>query len=135
MPRALICCSNSFHPSVFRLLPRCWTLAVGICSDSVTRASVKSDTGVGWMPGSQLVFQFIPKVSDEVELKVMCRSVKFFCNKVRKLCLYGSGFVVSGIFMLKQETVATKFRTTGLSKIWSCAVASRLPFIGTKEPR
>jgi hypothetical protein len=58
-------------------------------------------------------FQFIPKVFDEVEVKALCRPVKFFHTDLDKPFLYGPRFVHEGILMLKlgkclPQTVATK---------------------------
>ena len=52
------------------------------------------------MPGSQTLFQFIPKV---LEVLALCRPVKFFHTNLVKRFLYGPRFVHSGIVMLKQE--------------------------------
>ena len=41
-------------------------------------------------------FQFIPKVLDRVEVRALCRPVKFFQSKLGKLFLYGDGFVYRG---------------------------------------
>ena len=54
-------------------------------------------------PGSQSAFQFIPKVFDVVEVRVLCRPVKFFLADLDKPFLYGHRFVHGGIVMLKQE--------------------------------
>lgn len=40
-------------------------------------------------PGSQSAFQFIPMVLNEVAVRALCRSVKFFHNKLGKPFLYG----------------------------------------------
>ncbi len=64
---------------------------------------------------SQLVFQFIPKVLDAVEVRALCWSVNFFHSKLGKLCLYGAGFVLS-----KQERDTNCWHKVGgtlLSKI------------------
>ena len=53
--------------------------------------------------GSQSAFQFIPKVFDGVEVRVLCRPVKFFHTVLDKPFLYGPPFVHGGIVMLKQE--------------------------------
>ena len=54
-------------------------------------------------PGSQLEFQFIPKVFDGVEVRALCRLVKFFHTDLDKPFLYGPHFVHVDIVMLKQE--------------------------------
>ena len=86
-------------------------IPAGTCFHSATRAFVRSGTDVG--PGSQTVFQFIPKVFDGVEVKALCRPVKFFHTHLDKPFLYGPRFVQGGIVMLKQDrgipqTVATR---------------------------
>ena len=55
------------------------------------------------MPGSQSAFQFIPKVFDWVEVRALCRPVKFFHSYLDKPFLYGPHFVYWGIVILKQE--------------------------------
>ncbi len=52
--------------------------------------------------GSQLPFQFIPKVLGGVEVRDLCRPVKFFQTKLGKPFLNGPGFV-RGIVMLKGD--------------------------------
>ena len=59
-------------------------------------------------PGSQLAFQFLPKVLDGVEVRALCRPVKFFHNDLDKPFLYGPRFVHGGIAMLKQERAFPK---------------------------
>ena len=59
----------------------------------------------------QSAFQFIPKVFEGVEVRALCRPVKFFHTDLDKPYLYGPHFVHRGIIMLKQgltQTVATK---------------------------
>jgi hypothetical protein len=53
--------------------------------------------------GSQSEFKFIPKVFDGVEVRALCRPVKFFHTDLDKSFLYGPRFVHGGIVMLKQE--------------------------------
>uniref|UniRef100_A0A4W5R9A6 Inter-alpha-trypsin inhibitor heavy chain 3 n=1 Tax=Hucho hucho TaxID=62062 RepID=A0A4W5R9A6_9TELE len=59
-------------------------------------------------PGSQLVFQFIPKVFNVFEIRALCRPVKFFHTDLNKPFLYGSRFVHRGIIALKQERAFLK---------------------------
>ena len=59
-------------------------------------------------PGSQSAFQFIPKVFDVVEVRALCRPVKFLHTNLDKLVLYGPRFVHGGIVMLKQERAFPK---------------------------
>ena len=54
------------------------------------------------------MLQFIPKVFDGVEVRALCRSVKFFHNNLDKPFLYGPHFVHQGIVMLKQERAFPK---------------------------
>jgi len=56
----------------------------------------------------QSAFQFIPKVLDGVEVRALCRQVKFFHTDFDKSFLYGSHFVQGGIVMLKQERAFPK---------------------------
>ena len=63
-----------------RLSTRCWNIAAGTCFHSATRALVRSDL--------QSVFQFIPKVFDGVEVRALCRPVKFFQTGLDKPILY-----------------------------------------------
>lgn len=57
---------------------------------SPRRAFVRSHLDVG-QPGS--AFQFIPKVFCQVEVRTLCRSVKFFLTRLAHPCLSGSCFV------------------------------------------
>ena len=59
-------------------------------------------------PGSQSAFQFIPNSLDGVEVRALCRPVKFFHTDLDKLFLYGPWFVHRGIVMLKQERAFPK---------------------------
>ena len=59
-------------------------------------------------PGSQSAFQFITKVFDVVEVRVLCRPVKFFHTDLDKAFLYGTRFVHRGIVMLSQERAFPK---------------------------
>ncbi len=45
---------------------------------------------LGVRSGSQSVFQFIPEVFDGVEVRALCRPVKFFHTKLGKPFLYGA---------------------------------------------
>ena len=65
-------------------------------------------TDVGIRPGSQSEFQFIPKVFIGVEVRSLCRSVKFFDTDLDKQFLYGPRFVYRRIVMQKQERAFSK---------------------------
>jgi hypothetical protein len=83
-----------------RLSNRCWNIASG-----------SSEVG-HWCwairPGSQSVFQLISKMFDGVEVRALCRPVKFFHTSVNKPFLYGPRFVYGGIVILKQERAFPK---------------------------
>jgi hypothetical protein len=70
-------------------------------------------------------------VFDVVEVRVLCRPVKFFHTDLDKTFLYGPCFVHGGIVMLKLERA---FPSTGSSRMPLYAVALRFPFTGTNEP-
>ena len=53
-------------------------------------------------------FQFIPKVLDGVEVRALCRLVKFFHTNLDKPFIFGHRFVHRGIVMLKQERAFPK---------------------------
>ncbi|MCI4391931.1 hypothetical protein PGIGA_G00140000 [Pangasianodon gigas] len=53
-------------------------------------------------PDAKLVFQFIPKVFSGVEVRALCRPLKFFHNNLGEPCLHGPRFVHRGIVMLEQ---------------------------------
>jgi hypothetical protein len=79
-----------------------------------------------------LEFQFIPKVIDGVEVRALCRPVKFFHIDFNKTFLYRPHFVHRGIVMLKQERAIPKL----LPQRWKhrmslYSVALRFPFTGT----
>ena len=59
-------------------------------------------------PDSQSAFQFIPNLFDGVEVKALCRPVKFFHTDLNKPFLYGPRFVPGRIDMLKQERAFPK---------------------------
>ena len=50
----------------------------------------------------------MPKVFEEVEVRALCRPVKFFHTNLNKPFLYGPRFVHRGIVMLKQERAFPK---------------------------
>ena len=58
---------------------------------------------LGVRPGSQSAFQFIQKVFDGVEVRALCRPVKFFHTDLNKPFLYGPRIV-----LLKQERAFPK---------------------------
>ena len=63
-------------------------------------------------PGSELAFQFIPKVFDGVEVRALCRPVKLFHTDLNKPFLYGL-----------HQTVATKLEAQNrLDSIVCCSV-------------
>ena len=54
------------------------------------------------------MFQFIPKVFDGIEVRALCRSVKFFHTGLDKPFPHGPSFVHGGVVMLKQERAFPK---------------------------
>ena len=62
----------------------------------------------------QSAFQFILKVFDGVEVRALCRPVKFFHTDLYKPFLYGPHFVHGDIVTLKQERAFPKL----LPQIW-----------------
>ena len=83
-------------------------IAAGTCCHSATRIS---EAGHWWWvirPGLQSAFQFIPKVFDGVEVRALCRPVKFFHTVHHKPLMYGPRFVYGGIVTLKQERAFPK---------------------------
>ena len=58
----------------------------------------------------QSAFQFIPKVLDVVEVRALCRPVKFNTD-LDKPILYGPHFVHGVIVKLKQERAFPKLAT------------------------
>uniref|UniRef100_A0A674DXE6 Signal transducing adaptor molecule (SH3 domain and ITAM motif) 2 n=1 Tax=Salmo trutta TaxID=8032 RepID=A0A674DXE6_SALTR len=89
-------------------------------------------------PGSQLTFQFIPKVFNGVKVRTLCRPVKFFHTDLDKPFLYGPRFVHGGVVLLKQEMAFPKLLpqvgSTESSRMALYAVTLRFPFTGTKGP-
>lgn len=102
------CCSNTLHSSCFTPSTRFWNLTAGICSHSAKRTQLL------------LVYQFIPKVLDGVEI---------FHIKLRKVFLYGPGFVDGFALKLKQDRVfpkmklQVKFSEEDLFCLYSCIFA------------
>ena len=72
-----LCCYNSLHFSG-RLSTRCWNIAAGTCFHSATSVTEVGHWCCAIRPDSQSVVQFIPKVFDGVEVRALCRPVKFF---------------------------------------------------------
>ena len=66
-----------------RLSTRCWNIAERTCF----RALMLGDSA----------FKFIPKVFDWVEVRALCRPVKFFHTDLDKPFLYGLRFVHGGL--------------------------------------
>ena len=90
-------------------------------------------------PGVQSAFQFIPKVFGGVEVRALCRPVKFFHTELNKPFLYGTRFVHRGIVLLKQDRIFPKLLSQSCSRVQSsrmalCAVALRFIFTGTTGP-
>ena len=90
-----------------RFSTRGWNIAAGTCFHSATSFSEVRDCWV-IRPGSQSAIQLIPKVFDGVEVRALCRPVKFFHTDLDKPFLYGPCFVHGGIVMLKQERAFPK---------------------------
>ncbi|KAK6303711.1 hypothetical protein J4Q44_G00261650 [Coregonus suidteri] len=76
-----------------RLSTRCLNIASGTCFHSATSISEVAHRCWAIRPGSQSVLQFIPKVFDGVEVRALCRPVKFFHTDLDKPYLYGPCFV------------------------------------------
>ena len=99
-----LCCYNSQHSSgkAFRYMLEHWCEVLLPFSHK----SISEDGHWCWeiRPGSQSVFQFIPKVLDGVEVKALCRPDKFFHTGLDKPFLYGPRFVHGGIVMLLPQS-------------------------------
>jgi hypothetical protein len=71
------------------------------CGDLIpfSQKSINEVRHWGWAirPGSQSVFQLIPKVLDGVEVRPVCRQVEFFHTDLDKPFLYGPRFVHGGL--------------------------------------
>ena len=91
-----------------RLSTRCWNIAAGTCFHLATSISEVRHWCWAIRPGSHSAFQFIPKVFDGVEVRSLCRSVKFFHSGLNKPFLYIPRFVHNGIVLLKQERAFPK---------------------------
>lgn len=61
-------------------------VSVEMFARSSRRAFLRSDTNVGH---SQSLFSFIPTVSDGVEIRALCGSIKFFHTKLIQHFLFG----------------------------------------------
>jgi hypothetical protein len=72
--------------------------------------------------GSQSAFQFIPKVFDGVEVRALCRLVKFFHTDLDKPFLYVPRFVHEVIVVLKQERAFPKL----LPQSWKHRIVSNV---------
>lgn len=64
-------------------------------------------------PGSQMVFQFIPKLFSRVEFRALCRALEFLHAKLVKPWLYGAGFEHRGTVILKQKKGFSKVLPRG----------------------
>ena len=103
--------------------------------------SHKSISEVGhwcWVirPGSQLVFQFIPKVFDGVEVRALCRPVEFFHTELNKPFLYGPRFGHGALSCWNRKgpspNCCHKIGSTESYIYLLYAIALRFPFSGTK---
>jgi hypothetical protein len=65
----------------------------------------------------QSLFQYISKVFDGVEVRVLCRPVKFFHTNIDKPFLYGPRFIHDSIVMLKQERAFPKLLSQSFTKL------------------
>ncbi len=74
---------------VDRLSTRFCDMAAGSCSHLDTSCEVQHWCWV-IRPGSQSMFQFIPKVLDGVKVRALCRPVMFFQTKLGKPFLHGA---------------------------------------------
>lgn len=83
----------------------CWTSHSKIMTVAMGHKSINDAEHwclVIWH-GSQLMFQFSPKVLEGIKDRALCRPIRFFHNKPPKRILNGPGFVLRGIVMLKQK--------------------------------
>jgi hypothetical protein len=111
------------------------------CCGDLLPFSNKSISEVGhwcWAirPSSQSAFQFIQKVFDGVEVRALCRPVKFFHVDFDKPFLYGPHFLHRGIVMQERASPSCchKFGSTESSRMSLYTVVFRFPFTGTKGP-
>jgi hypothetical protein len=98
-----------------------------------------SEVGHWCWTGSQSAFQIIPKVFIGVEVRALCRPVKFFHTDLDKPFLYGPRFVHRGIVMLNQEIAFPKllpqsWKHRKSSRMSLYAAALRFPFSANKGP-
>ena len=72
-----------------------------------------------------MAFKFIPKVFDGVDVRALCRPVKFFHTDLNKPFLHGPRFVHGGIVMLKQEGAFPKLlpQTWKYRIVWNVIVS------------
>ena len=108
------------------------------CGDLLSiqpRALVRLGTNV--RPRSQSAFQFLPKVFDIVEVRALCRPLKFFHTDLNKTFLCGTRFVHGACWNRKRlsPTCCHKVGSTESSWMSLYAVALRFPFTGTKGPK
>ena len=105
---ALIWSWFPFAAILGRISTRCWNIAAQTFFHSATSISEVGHWCWAFRPGSQSAFQFIPKVFDGVEVRALCRPVKFFHTHLDKPLLCGPYFVHGGIVILKQERAFPK---------------------------
>jgi hypothetical protein len=122
-------------PLLGRLSARCSNTAAGTCFHSATSITEVGHWCWAIRPGSQSVFQFIPKVFDGFEVKVLCRPVKFFHTDPNKRFLYVPLLFARGNY----HTETAKGLPKLLPQSWKhrmslYAVALRFPLTGTKGP-
>ena len=86
-----------------RLSTRCWNIATVTCFHLATSISEVRHWCWPITPGSQSVFQFIPKVFSGVEVMALYRLVKFFHTDFHTPFLYGPRIVHSHIVILVQK--------------------------------
>ena len=90
-------------------------------------------------PDSQSAFQFIPKVLYRVEIRVLCRPVKFFHNDLNKSFMYGLALCTGALSCWNRKgpspNCCHNVGSTESSRMsLYCIVALRFPFTGTNGP-
>ena len=80
------------------------------------------------MLGDLGLFQFIPTVFGGVEVRALCRPVKFFNTDLDKPFLYGPRFMCGGIVMLKQEMAFPELLPQSWNVTVCCILKMSLPW-------
>uniref|UniRef100_A0A0E9WTX1 Uncharacterized protein n=1 Tax=Anguilla anguilla TaxID=7936 RepID=A0A0E9WTX1_ANGAN len=128
-----LCCYNNLRSSGKALYYRCWSTAAGICFHSARSSLVRSGTDWAISPDLHLAFQLIPKVLDGVEVRTLCRPVKFIRTDLYKTISIWTLFCARG-YCHAERAFPKLLPQSWKQRIVCCVIALTFAFPGTKGP-